>query len=1093
MRMDRSAFLLIPFLISYSWLAQGQPLLKFIENRNQWDNTVDYAARIPGGRLFLSPAQFSVYLIDQKTLNHNHLNGHSEVSEADGRHVDTDDEIQGHYLQLNFLGADHFAKSVGFKKSKEYYNFFLGKNSSQWASRAYAYAEVTYTSLYQEIDLKISSVHHNLKYDFIVKPEANPAQIRIEYCGAEDVKLEDGSISISTSLGNLIEKKPYSYQLLNGIKKEIKTEYSLSGNVVTFLFPEGYDPCLELVIDPLLIFSTYSGSEADNWGSTATPGENGALYSSGITNHHIGTNISGTFPATPGAFQTTYGGNYDIAILKYDSTGSQMLYASYLGGSSNETPHSLVMDSATKDLIVLGTTSSVDFPTTPNALSGTFSGGNALSTQVIGFPNGSDIVISRIKQDGSELLSSTFLGGTANDGLNPAGPLVRNYGDDMRGDIITDADGKIYVSTVTSSANFPVSNSFGLTYHGGETDAVLVRLSADLSTIEWASFIGGTGHDASHTLKFDDDGNMYVAGGTTSTNFPVTGGVYQPVLGGDADGWIARIEKNGASILQATFTGTGNFDQVYFVDVNTSGDVYVYGQTNGAMPITSGVFSNPNSGQFVQKFSGDLSTLVFSTVFGSGIGIPNISPTAFLVNDCNNLYMAGWGGNINIARGYWQSTTAGMPTTPDALQRTTRGSDFYFIVLTDDATELLYATYLGGNQSSIHVDGGTSRFDKSGIVYHAVCAGCGNGFDDFPTTPGAWSNTNNSGNCNNAAFKFDLSSLRARLQTNSVAFNAPGIDEICFPDSIRFQNFSTGGEFFEWDLGDGTTLTKTDTSSIVHQYEAEGTYMVKLWAIDQNTCIGIDSAVKVITIFKNSGKAQNDDDICFGTTYELSATGGSSYVWSTEADGILTSTTVSPEDSTQYFVTITDSDGCSKKDTVQLNVVPEIELKLEYELITDCFSRSAVLMRNTTKAKPDETFIFDFGDGFTSGAQEITHQYEQDGEYTVKLVGAKEFCVYEEGIELPVFTLRVPNVITPGITGGYNDRFTIQYGDVNHTPADAGLKVGVSIVNRWGLTVFESSDYQYDWTASDVDSGIYYYQVTIGEYAVCKSWVHVIK
>lgn len=136
--------------------------------------------------------------------------------------------------------------------------------------------------------------------------------------------------------------------------------------------------------------------------------------------------------------------------------------------------------------------------------------------------------------------------------------------------------------------------------------------------------------------------------------------------------------------------------------------------------------------------------------------------------------MSGWGGAINASRGFWISGTSGMPVTPDAYQKTTAGSDFYFIVLTNDASEMLYATFLGGNQSPVHVDGGTSRFDKGGIVYHSVCGGCGGGFDDFPTTPNAWSRLNQSINCNNAAFKFDLSSLKARIQTNNITFDMPG-------------------------------------------------------------------------------------------------------------------------------------------------------------------------------------------------------------------------------------------------------------------------------------------------------------------------------
>jgi|APTNR8051073442_1049403.scaffolds.fasta_scaffold00066_9 hypothetical protein len=1083
-----SFFLGVSILLSVSVLAQVSPSLKFIENKNQWHSQVDYAARVPGGRLFLSPGQFSIYLFDQR-LHEHHAHGGGEVNEAEGKLAE-DEPIDGHYVQISFLNANNLATPVASKRSKEYYNYFLGNDSSRWASHAYAYAEVMYSSLYNGVDLKISSVNEHLKYDFIVKPDSDPSQIRVEYCGADQLSLDYGDLSIETSVGKLVERKPYSYQLIDGVKREVRSEYQLEGNVLTFNFPDGYDPCFDLTIDPLLIFSTFSGSTADNWGSTATPGESGTLYSSGITNEE--THL-GKFPATPGAFQTTYGGSYDIAILKYDSTGSQMLYASYLGGTSNETPHSLVMDESTKDLLVLGTTSSVDFPFTFGALDNTFNGGVGLNTYVISYPSGSDMVISRISQDGSVLLGSTFLGGSSNDGVNPAGPLVRNYGDNMRGDIITNEQGDIFISSVTGSTDFPAVNSFNTVYRGGVTDAVLLKIKGDLSAIEWSAFLGGSAYDASHTLKFDGDGNLFIGGGTTSSDFPVTLGVYQSVLTGDADGWIAHIQENGASVLHATFTGTVGFDQVYFVDLNTEGEVYVYGQTNGNMPVTPGVYSNPNSGQFVQKFSSDLSALVFSTVFGSGIGIPNISPTAFLVNDCNNLYMSGWGGNINISRNYWPSTTHNMPTTPDALQRTTQGSDFYFMVLTDDATELLYATYLGGTISSTHVDGGTSRFDKSGIVYHAVCGGCGNGYDDFPTTPGAWSRTNDSDNCNNAAFKFDLSSLRARLQTNSVAFDIPGLDQICYPDTIRFQNFSTGGEFYEWDLGDGTTFTKQDTTSFLHQYQQGGVYLVKLKAIDQNTCIGIDSTSKNITVFANNSKAQEDDDICFGTSYSLQASGGITYNWSTQEDGALPSNLVNPEDTTQYFVIITDGDGCVKRDTVVLNVVPEIDLKLEYEVIADCFSRPALLLRNNTKGDPDDTFFFDFGDGFISDAEEVTHHYEQDGEYVIKLVGVKEFCMYDEQFELPFFTTKVPNVITPDLTSGLNDAFVIQYGELGQTPADIGLKVTVSIVNRWGKNIFESGNYQNDWMAKEVEAGIYYYQVTIGDHATCKGWVQVIK
>ena len=1081
-------FTVLFFVAPFVGSAQA-PALKFIKNKHQWPEHIDFAARTPAGRLMLSPGQFSLYLLDQQKANEAHLRLHGQVNESDGEE-DFDDQIDGHHVQLKFRDALSIGSPRVSQPLKEYYNFFLGNDSSRWASRAHAYGEIVYPDLYAGVDLRISSVNQNLKYDFIVKPDAVASVIQVEFNGADQLYLDHGNLIIGTSVGYLIEKKPFTYQVIAGEKCEVKSEYVLENNVLSFRFPEGYDACYELVIDPLLIFSTFSGSTADNWGSTATPGEQGTLYSSGIANN---ANFGGTFPATPGAFQTTYGGDYDIAILKYDSTGSQLLYASYLGGSGNETPHSLVMDEKTKDLIVLGTTSSFNFPTTASAFSTVFNGGIPLGTNVISYFNGSDIVLSRISKDGDQLKASTYLGGSQNDGLNqPGSPLVRNYGDEMRGDVLTDTLGNIFISSVTNSSDFPGVNSFSTTYKGGGSDAVVLKMDPMLTQIIWSAFVGGDNFDASHTIKFDSAYAIYVGGGTNSLNFPTTSSVYQQTLAGSVDGWIMKISSEGDSIAYATLTGTSGFDQVYFIDLDRNGDVYTYGQTNGNFPVTPGVYSNASSGQFVQKFNHEMSTLIFSTRFGSGIGIPNISPTAFLVNDCNNLYMAGWGGNINSSRGFWQSTTHNMPITTDALQKTTNGNDFYFMVLTGDATELLYATYLGGNQSSIHVDGGTSRFDKGGIVYHAVCAGCGGSFDDFPTTQGAWSRTNNSNNCNNAAFKFDLSSLRARLQTNSVAFDAPGLDVLCYPDTIRFQNFSTGGEFYEWDLGDGTQLVKTDTTSFLHQYQQEGTYLVRLRAVDLNTCIGVDSAFKTVRVFRNLLKAQDDDVICYGTTYQLSGSGGVVYEWSS-VEGPLTSSIVQPEESTRYFVMITDSNGCKRKDTVDIEVIPSIDVQMEYNLVTDCFSRPQVFLKNNTVQKADENYLLDFGDGFTSDLPELLHTYQEDGTYTVKVLGVKEFCMYEKQVTLPVYTILVPNIITPEVTAGQNDRFTIQYGAKDSTPADAGLKVGLTIHNRWGTKVFESADYQYDWTAKDLDTGIYYYSVTIGDQAICKSWVHVVK
>ncbi len=1046
--------------------------------------------------MFVKPGGFTYYFLDQKKIEEMHERSHQLQSEAEL--IPEKEMIDGRMMEVNFIGSNIKSEARPLQPISTYYNYFLGSNPAGWASKARAFESVYYSSLYECIDLKLYSSGDFIKYDFVVAPGADPGQIKWQYSGADEIVASNGGVMAKSPQVSIIEGKPVAFQMINGVKVEVACEYLISNNVISFSFPQGYDDCQELVIDPLLIFSTYSGSTADNWGSSATPGEHGNLYSSGTTNHYPGTSFQGTFPATPGAFQTTYGGIFDVAILKYDSLGEHLLYASYLGGEFSESPHSLVVNK-NNELLVLGTTSSFSFPTTPGAFDRTFNGG-VFERNVIDYENGSDIFVAKISSDGSKLLASTYLGGAANDGLNPTSSiLTANYGDQLRGDILPDADGNIYISSVTSSSDFPVRNSFDSTYNGGITDGIVIKLKPDLTGIIWGTYWGGSAADASHTIKLDHGDGIYVAGGTASSDFPTTANSYQEILAGSADGWIGFMPQDGHRLFGATLTGTPAFDQVYFLDINQYDEVYVYGQTAGSFPVTAGVYRNSNSGQFIQKFTPDISTLLFSTVFGSGRGIPDISPTAFLVNSCNKIYVSGWGGILNTGEGFWPgSSTFGMPLTADAYQKTTSGSDFYFMVLTDDASEFVYGTYLGGTQSKTHVDGGTSRFDKSGVVYHAVCSGCqafnssGHSTSDFPTTPTAWSHTNRSRNCNNAAFKFDLSSLKARIQTNNIKLNAPGLTQVCYPDKIVFQNQSTGGEHFDWKLGDGTTLTKYDTSLIIHKYAAPGQYTVKLKAVDSGTCIKSDSTFTIVNVYLAQGVAGADQAICKDVSTQLSASGGVAYEWKT-ADGTFTSTqaspTVTPAKDTQYYIKITDVNGCIKKDTVKVSVVPGIAFKYDLTQSYGCTSRPLLRVINQTDSLED-TF-FDFGDGTTSHEKVVQHEYKQDGTYAFRIAGNKGVCVYDKLQTLPVYTLFIPNVITPGASEGLNDTFKIKYGD--QLISQSGVKVSFVVYDRWGVKVYENADYKDNWAAENLSAGTYFYEVKIDGQTTCKNWVQVIK
>jgi hypothetical protein len=270
---------------------------------------------------------------------------------------------------------------------------------------------------------------------------------------------------------------------------------------------------------------------------------------------------------------------------------------------------------------------------------------------------------------------------------------------------------------------------------------------------------------------------------------------------------------------------------------------------------------------------------------------------------------------------------------------------------------------------------------------------------------------------------------------------------------------------------------------------------VRLKAVDLGTCAVQDSTSTNINVYSPTGLAGPDQTICFGTSTTLASSGGVNYQW-TNADQSFTSTSpapfVKPATSTNYFVTITDVNGCVKKDTLNVQVVPGIDLKLKAEQIFSCEGRPVLKVNNLTD--PQEEVLFDFGDGTFSDEQQATHQYAVDGKYAVRLVGKKEFCVYDTAVTLPFYNRLVPNVFTPEDSPGLNDTFMIQYGDATVVPgADPPVQISLRVYNRWGKLVYQNNNYKNDWAAKNVEGGVYFFEATLVGEHTCKSWVDVIK
>ncbi len=858
----------------------------------QWQEPFLYKTNVPQGAIFL----------EQKGITYNFISKESAMALHDQMHNyfraggDKDIVANFHSYQMNFKNANEEITISEEEKQETYHNYYLGNKPEKWRSKVPLYNKLVYHNVYPSINYEIFSAGNTLKYNFIVNPGADYHKIIMHYEGCE-LRLENGKLKIRTSVNELMEAEPYAYQIIKDRMVQVPCMFVLKGMDISFQTAV-FDPSVTLIIDPVIVFATYSGSTVDNFGFTAAFDSKENLYSAGIT----GAN---GYPATSGSFRDTFqGGNsrysfrgvdngntgWDITISKYNPSGTTLLYATYLGGNDNEYPHSLLVD-YNDNLIVMGSTFSKNYPHSTSAFD------TLLNDGLI--KDKTDIILTKFNS-GGVFMASTFVGGNKFDGVSYNGnnsSLVYNYADEFRGDLIADKDNNYYVGSITESTNFPLKNPFQSTLKG-TFDGVVFKIDSNLSKIFWSSYIGGSGEDAVYSIDLNKNNTVYVCGGTSSNDFPTTADAYQKTklssgrLIDSIDGFIARIDNDGKNIVSATYIGTNKYDQTYFIEIDRRGNLFATGQTEGNFPVTSSKYSNSKSGQFIIKLDSLLSKKDFSTIFGSDRGgtnpDPNISPTAFLVDNCDLIYVCGWGSDLNIDHA---GSTIGMPmvTTPfTPAYASTDGNDFYLIVFEPNCGGVRYTTFLGGDSSLDHVDGGTSRFDKRGIIYGAVCASCG-GFNDFPTQPSGVKFKNNiSGECSNAAFKLDF-----QLHTAVIAdFRAtPRI--ACIPQFVSMNSSSKAVHYY-WDF-DNDGLTDDTTQNPTHNYTKAGVYKIRLISVDTNTCNRYDTAYDEVTMLDNSTAAFSYKvSYCDNTiTLKNESKNQITFLWDF-GDGILDSITENP-------------------------------------------------------------------------------------------------------------------------------------------------------------------------------------------------------
>lgn len=862
---------------------------RFTENKGQWGKNVSYRVQLPDGKLSLEKNRFIYDLVNDEDLHklHEASHGHSHDVQAKKAKKEEPVKVRSHVFSVSFEGANANPTLSALDRYSDYENYFVGNDPSQWASGVYSYKVVKYRGLYNGIDLKMYTHEKNIKYDFIVAPGSSPEQIRMKYSGANKIYLSKGALKIKTSVKELTEYIPLAYQEKNGQRLTVACTYKIvSDSIVTFELPEGYDRSLPLVIDPTLVYATYSGERSICLAYSATYDKDGNLYTAGKTTVIVKVNPNPILNVN----------NEILVIKKFDTNPrsnpqnqGRLMYTIYIDSKCEQhEPRSLICNK-NGDLYILAVVNR--HSNVPKKYYQPNSNPADLS--------GLDIVIYKLRNSDGELVKAFVWGGEGDDGKG----ITLWRGESGIGEIILDdKEENVYVATGTNSNvidGIPGSNALSIESCNNPQlnvtfDGVIVKIPTDLSAIVWGTFIGGCDDDDCRGIRLSEDGTIYVCGTTESNNFLNATAQHDNSLTGQRDGFVLSIKNN---IQKYTYVGGSGEDRSSLLDLDSDNNVYIVGQIYQYVPTDPNRFnivangqgiyqlgSNITGGkQYIRKYSSDLSQLIFSSVWGTNPNNqPNIDIKAFLVDRCENLYVYGWGGYVN-------GSTFGLQSfgiQNNNGRANTDGSDMYLISLSRNAEQLLLATFMGvfytDDVNNMQDDGikdhchdGMSRFDKNGILYIAGCVPTGINPVNNQRVPDAVV-TRQEGLHYAAAFStFQQQTSELLVDLYSVKFDAeillpqPDLElvstSLISPCSksviVSFRNLTRNPPqdrqvIYEWDFGDESEILTTTDPSPTHIYKQTGDYMVTLKIRDINMQDGdcnVNETTEKVTVSKPPG------------------------------------------------------------------------------------------------------------------------------------------------------------------------------------------------------------------------------------------------
>ncbi|HKN60766.1 MAG TPA: choice-of-anchor D domain-containing protein, partial [Candidatus Acidoferrales bacterium] len=644
--------------------AYGKLPVSFEKNQGQTDPNVKFLARGNGFTLFLTDGEAVLRLRAPKSK-----------TEAES------------VVRIGFAGSNAAPKVEGLEIQPGRSNYLIGNNPARWQRNVPLYGRVKYRGAYPGIDAVYYGNQSQLETDYIVAPGSDPKQITLQVSGGEDPKLNaQGDLVVGSAAGDLILRRPNVYQEIDGSRREIAANYVQQNPGSVGIHVASYDSTKPLVVDPVVVYSTYLGGSTGTAGGAAGNSAKAVAVDSNGNAYVTGSTSASNFPVTAGAYQNTNESSgflkANAFITKLNSTGTALVYSTYLGGSVSDGADGIGVDS-NGNVYVTGSTSSLDFPVTA---------GSAIESQPPQKNNfgASNVFFSELDPNGANLLYSTYLGGN---------------GADSPGGLALDANANAYITGSTTSTNFPISpnalqnvnNAAGPV--GTGSNVFVSRIDSTktgLVGLVYSTYLGGSENDSGSAIAVDANADAYIVGTATSSNFP-TVNAFQSNLDGTQDAFIARVDTVNSVLVYSTYLGEGadDGDTGNCIAVDANFNVYVGGHTyDQFFPVTAGAFettfpaaANDYTG-FVARFDtskSGASSLIYATFLGGNIS--GDQPHAIAIDSLGNAYLTGetWSGNFPVTLGAPYNTgIAGL-------------QNGFVSVLSASGSQMLFSTYYGSD------------------------------------------------------------------------------------------------------------------------------------------------------------------------------------------------------------------------------------------------------------------------------------------------------------------------------------------------------------------------------------------------------------